>query len=572
MSGAPPILALLPIGDLIGQPGVPANGASSNASAETGPPPASLPTGAPLAAKVVAVAVDGTASVDVAAPAGGVVRVVFVPPVPLAVGQTITLQRVPAPTPTPVFTLTAQALPPLGAAAAPPADQSAIRATPAGTPVLAPSALSQVPLRGVAALSPAAPGPVLDANSSTAPPSQEPPANAATAGASTRTAPTPLPAGYPIPPRAAAGAPVTPSTSLANDAAGPATIRAAAPPTAETSTGSAAPSSAASGLARSAPAPGPAPAAAAQSAPAAAPVAASPGPPPLERALAGLSVAADDAPSAFAPSATASATTGTAPTTATDAQSLNPAGTTLVTPSRIEAARAESALTQLLAALSDDTSGPLPAFASLARELIQGSAAPALARLVPTPGPTLAAQILLAGGTLERTDAKTWFGDAVRTAAAKGARGRAALDAAASELDREVETTRDGSGGVWRSLTLPFQAGQAIEPIRLHLHRPPDEASSDGETRARRGGGTRFLLDIRFSRLGPVQFDGLVREQRIDLVLRSPDPLDPAAREAVTQIFEQEMLLRGLAGTIGFRAEPPLEPDRGSARRRGIVA
>ncbi|HYM04451.1 MAG TPA: hypothetical protein VET85_15970, partial [Stellaceae bacterium] len=79
--------------------------------------------------------------------------------------------------------------------------------------------------------------------------------------------------------------------------------------------------------------------------------------------------------------------------------------------------------------------------------------------------------------------------------------------------------------------------------------------------------GTRFVLDVDLSRLGEVQFDGLVRMQRFDLVLRSHRAIDAEMRRDIADVFRDATSAAGLSGDIVFTtasrfAVAPLEALR----------
>ena len=129
----------------------------------------------------------------------------------------------------------------------------------------------------------------------------------------------------------------------------------------------------------------------------------------------------------------------------------------------------------------------------------------------------------------------------------------AALDAAGhralhAKLDGDVTELRQLSqspSGEWRIFVLPLLDGGVVRPVRLYLRRrQPGRAPTDQSS--------RFVLDVDLSRLGAVQLDGLVRQQRFDLVLRSHCAIPAAMRQEITQVFHDASAAAGLAGDIIF--------------------
>jgi hypothetical protein len=171
--------------------------------------------------------------------------------------------------------------------------------------------------------------------------------------------------------------------------------------------------------------------------------------------------------------------------------------------------------------------GPAPALAEQLR-----------AELSPQSGPELAGSLLFLLGALYQGN---WPGPAIMRALndsgqAKLAK-RLAEDIAALRRLSEDQTT-----GEWRVITLPLLLGNFPLAVRLYLNRrkssTPDEI--------------RFAIEVEFSRLGPLQLDGLVRGNRLILVLRSHRALTPELRQELRAVFQHALARSGLSGDLGF--------------------
>jgi hypothetical protein len=106
--------------------------------------------------------------------------------------------------------------------------------------------------------------------------------------------------------------------------------------------------------------------------------------------------------------------------------------------------------------------------------------------------------------------------------------------------------------GDWRSLMIPFLMGGEVSTLRLTCRRRQGRM-----TAAEREKGTRFLLDLDLSRLGPMQFDGLVKRQhkRFDLIVRTTKPLPGEMRRDIDALFLNGLTNFGLEGSISFKPE-----------------
>jgi hypothetical protein len=174
-------------------------------------------------------------------------------------------------------------------------------------------------------------------------------------------------------------------------------------------------------------------------------------------------------------------------------------------------------------------------------------ALPALAQqlrseLAPASGQALAGTLLFLMSALSTG---VWPG--MKAAAALDGAGRRDLRL---KLDGDVAELRQlaaSSSGDWRVYVLPLLDGATVRPVRLYFRRRSSGAAP-GEP------GTRFVLEVDMTRLGALQLDGLVRPQRLDLVLRSHRAIPAELREGIGEIFRNATTAAGLAGDIIFAA------------------
>jgi hypothetical protein len=160
--------------------------------------------------------------------------------------------------------------------------------------------------------------------------------------------------------------------------------------------------------------------------------------------------------------------------------------------------------------------------------------------LTPSSGQRLAGTLLFLMGALTNG---SW----------PGARSATVLDASGNhelrlQLDRDVAELRrlaDPPSGDWHVYVLPMLDGGAVRPVRLYLRRRSGSAG-DAEQ------GARFVLDVDMSRLGPMQLDGLVRQRRFDLVLRSHRAITAEMRQDIAALFHDATSAAGLAGDVIF--------------------
>ena len=176
-----------------------------------------------------------------------------------------------------------------------------------------------------------------------------------------------------------------------------------------------------------------------------------------------------------------------------------------------------------------------------------------LSTVMPQPNRKLGAALSFFLSAIRGGDARAWLGDEATSALDKAGRGDLL-----QQLEREFKSLQQQAGeplpGDWRPYTLPLFDSNGPTPIRLHV-RPIKGDDEDGPGKGKGGDkGSRFLLDLELSRLGPMQLDGLVQPNRFDLILRSHMPLAPEFRLDLIQIFADSVRAVGYTGGLSFQS------------------
>lgn len=176
--------------------------------------------------------------------------------------------------------------------------------------------------------------------------------------------------------------------------------------------------------------------------------------------------------------------------------------------------------------------------------------APRLIASLPQANDGLAGALLQIFGSYKSADPAAWLGRPVAETLAHI--GQAEL---LRSLSREMkEQTRAGSDpvvGDWRSYPVPLYNAGAFHTLTLHVHNDRDK-SSDREHEGTRG-KTRFLIDMRLSRLGDLQLDGFVQPKKIDMILRSEHSLPDGLHAELRGAYGKAMGAVGFAGTLNFQ-------------------
>ena len=192
------------------------------------------------------------------------------------------------------------------------------------------------------------------------------------------------------------------------------------------------------------------------------------------------------------------------------------------------------------------------------------------AGVLPRADTQLAATIIFFQSALRGGDVAGWLGtDALRILQ----RERPNLASRVRDEFREIGTlAAKPMTGDWRIALIPFFNGADIEQARLFLHPyGGGDARDEGSPK-----GTRFIIDVDLSRFGRMQLDGLAQDKdknkRLDLIVRSNEPLPSAMQNDIRTIFREANELIGIEGGLIFQAAPANfveiapddEPDAGS--------
>ncbi len=210
-------------------------------------------------------------------------------------------------------------------------------------------------------------------------------------------------------------------------------------------------------------------------------------------------------------------------------------------------------LDQVLMTLGEDW----PALRDLAAHT--AAAAPATTQAfvegkVPTANARAAAQIMFFLSVLRSGDVTGWLGgDMMRSLERAGQRGL--VERLGDDFRQLRRLGDETSANDWRLLMFPFAAGDKIEPIHLFA-RGQRRDQSDGDQ------DVRFVVDLKMSALGALQFDGLLHQKSFDLMVRSHTELIERQRQDISRIFNRGLEAIGYRGQIGFQTvkEFPVSP------------
>jgi hypothetical protein len=181
-------------------------------------------------------------------------------------------------------------------------------------------------------------------------------------------------------------------------------------------------------------------------------------------------------------------------------------------------------------------------------------AAQILEQVIPKPGPKMAASMLFFVSALRGGDIRQWLGDKTIEALEQQQRGDL-IRKLGSEFASLRQFFTESPSLNWQAMFVPVFDQDQWQQARLFLKKET-ESGADQEA-----GGTRFIMEVELTHLGPMQFDGLVRRKaatpQFDLIIRSAQTLSQTDQQNIREIYQSASELTGFKGGISFQTITP---------------
>ena len=214
-------------------------------------------------------------------------------------------------------------------------------------------------------------------------------------------------------------------------------------------------------------------------------------------------------------------------------------------------------LPQLLLSLARGWPSLAEAIGRLRQSANDADALATLSRL-PQAGPKLTAGIIAAMQAIRANDAEALLGALVAARSGSVARDESARRVR-QEFGQVSTLAQDRPGIDWRCCFIPILDDGTIRQINLFYRRDRRKDRKDAKDEK---AGTRFIVEVDMSKMGPFQFDGLVREKQFDLMVRSHIALPQQFRKDIIELFHEALTLGDYRGGLVFQKvkEFPVSP------------
>ncbi len=174
-----------------------------------------------------------------------------------------------------------------------------------------------------------------------------------------------------------------------------------------------------------------------------------------------------------------------------------------------------------------------------------------IANHIPQPTAGLPGALLFFMSAFKQGDVRNWLGaDAVDALTRAGK--FELLAKLTQELTNTGQTAQDAVVGEWRSYPIPLQANNQFQIVNFYVHGQGERDAGKNAAGAR-AAHTRFLIDVRMSKLGAMQLDGFVQPKKLDMIVRSENILPEGLHRNLRETYTRALTGIDYAGSLNFQ-------------------
>lgn len=106
----------------------------------------------------------------------------------------------------------------------------------------------------------------------------------------------------------------------------------------------------------------------------------------------------------------------------------------------------------------------------------------------------------------------------------------------------------------WRATIFPFWHGNEVYKLPVFFKNWNDDNENDNGNENKKK--MRFMFELKLSRMGPVQVDGFMQKEKLDMILRTKSTISLPMQEALRKTYHNSMERSNLSGEITFQFKP----------------
>ncbi len=168
--------------------------------------------------------------------------------------------------------------------------------------------------------------------------------------------------------------------------------------------------------------------------------------------------------------------------------------------------------------------------------------------------PQLGPAVLFFLAALRSGDLSGWLGDKAIDALKKAGKSEL-LTRLGGEMSTLSRSATEPLSQDWRMTTVPLTHNNDIQKLVIYYKNDGRDQNPDEQ---KNGGGTRFLMNLNLSKIGPLQLDGLFRadQKRLDLMLRTNTAFSAPMQTEMQQLYRESLSEISYTGELGFQNRP----------------
>ncbi len=191
------------------------------------------------------------------------------------------------------------------------------------------------------------------------------------------------------------------------------------------------------------------------------------------------------------------------------------------------------------------------AMQAISQSSVAASTGAALKNTMPSPTPKFTPSALFFFAALRSGAVESWLG-ANTLQALKDSGKRDIAEKLESDFGRISSQSKEILNGEWRMISMPMLHDEHLSQMQFFIRRQHDkEEGKEGDASPY----TRFILNLNLSRMGDMQIDGLMRQKKFDVILRSQEALTPSMRQELAQAFAKGLEQANMQGGISFQVK-----------------
>ncbi|MCF6215637.1 MAG: hypothetical protein L3J58_05625 [Emcibacter sp.] len=160
-----------------------------------------------------------------------------------------------------------------------------------------------------------------------------------------------------------------------------------------------------------------------------------------------------------------------------------------------------------------------------------------------------------------KNPARIWLGPAVTQRIERLEQGKL-LNMLDNDMKRIFRLGAETTVNDWRPALIPMQVGTDVQAIPFLTRQLVDEESDKNNKAPEEDDkkvATRFIVELNLSEIGKIQVDGLLKETKLNIIIRSKAILPAEMKKDLSDKFVTSLEISGFAGDLQFRDN--ISPD-----------